>query len=141
MFCPNADCPDRKSSSEPSEFREEMTVCPFCGSHLVPVVEPSEHEEGLPEYPPKPRVAIDEEMEPVFETFDLTEAAVIKSLFDSAAIPYLAHHEEMYDAFRGLFAATVFNPLGRPIVFLVPTRMADQARQLLDEAEIPEDED
>ena len=141
MYCPNADCPERKSSNSPSEFRDEITVCPFCGSHLVPMLEPAEEEDGLPDYPPKPPVAVDEEMEPVFETFDLTEVAVIKSLFDGAAIPYLAQHEEMYDAFRGMFSATVFNPLGRPVVFLVPARMAEEARQLLVEAEIPEDEE
>ena len=75
----------------------------------------------------------------VFETVDPTEVAIIKSLFEGAGIPYVTQGEDLYDAFRGAFRGTVFSPLGRPVVFLVPARRATDARLLLEEAERPDE--
>ena len=73
----------------------------------------------------------EESLEVVLETMDATEVAIIKSLLEAVGIPYLARGEDRYDAFRGAFRGTVFNPLGRPVAFLVPASMAEEARLLL----------
>jgi hypothetical protein len=43
-------------------------------------------------------------------------------------------------AFRGAFRGTVFNPNGRPVVFLVPASMAEEVRMLLQGGALPEEE-
>jgi len=73
----------------------------------------------------------EESLEVVLETMDATEAAIIKSLLEAVGIPYLARGDDQYDAFRGAFRGLVFNPLGRPVAFLVPASMAEEARLLL----------
>src|SRR5215813_8558227 len=77
-----------------------------------------------------------ESFEVVLETIDPTEAAIVKSLLEGAGIPYLTRGEDQYDAFRGLFRGTVFSPQGRPVTFLVPSSMAEEARLLLTEGEL-----
>jgi len=81
----------------------------------------------------------EESLEVVLETLDPTEVAIIKSLLESAGIPYLIHGEDQYDAFRGAFRGTVFSPHGRPVAFLVPASMAEEARLLLKEGELPDE--
>jgi hypothetical protein len=81
----------------------------------------------------------EEPLEIVLETIDLTEVAVVKSLLEAADIPYLTRGEDQYDAFRGTFRGTVFNPRGRPVVFLVPASMAEEARQVLEGGELPDE--
>ena len=73
----------------------------------------------------------EESLEVVLETMDATEVAIVKSLLEAVVILYLARGEDQYDAFRGAFRGTVFNPLGRPVAFLVPASMAEEARLLL----------
>jgi putative signal transducing protein len=80
----------------------------------------------------------EEPLEIVLETMDATQVAIVKSLLEAAGIPYLTQAEDQYDAFRGAFRGTVFNPRGRPVTFLVPASMADEARLLLQEGELPE---
>jgi hypothetical protein len=79
----------------------------------------------------------DEALEVVFETIDPAEVAIIKSLLDSADILYMTRGEDQYDAFRGAFRGTVFNPSGRPVEFLVRASAADEVRLLL---EAPDDD-
>jgi len=43
-------------------------------------------------------------------------------------------------AFRGAFRGTVFNPNGRPVVFIVPASMAEEVRMLLQGGALPEEE-
>lgn len=81
----------------------------------------------------------EESLELVLETVDSTEVAVIKSLLEGAGIPYLTSGEDQYDAFRGAFRGTVFSPRGRPVAFLVPASMAEEARLLLQEGELPDE--
>jgi len=132
MFCPNDECPDLLNTGIRAEYREDLSACPFCGAALVHWVEekPPQPEE---EMPAPPRVADDEVLEPVFESSDLPEVMVIKTLLDDAGIPYLTRNEDLYDALRGAFRGGFLNPTGRPVVFLVPARLAEQARQLLEE--------
>ena len=80
----------------------------------------------------------DEPLEVVFETIDPAEAAIVKSLLDSAGIPYLTRGEDPYDAFRGAFRGTLFNPQGRPVVFLVCADSVDEVRLLLEEGKSEE---
>ena len=82
----------------------------------------------------------DEALEVVLETIDATEVAVVKTLFEEAGIPYLTRGEDQYDAFRGAFRGTVFNPRGRPVAFLVPAGMAADARLLLRREDLSGDE-
>ena len=72
--------------------------------------------------------------EVVLETMDPTEAAIVKSLLEAAGIPYLIRGEDQYDAFRGAFRGTVISSQGRPVTFLVPASMAEEARLLLQES-------
>ncbi len=81
----------------------------------------------------------EESLEVVLEAMDATEVAIIKSLLESAGIPYLTRGEDQYDAFRGAFRGTVFSSHGRPVTFLVPTSMAEEARLLLQERELPDE--
>jgi putative signal transducing protein len=81
-----------------------------------------------------------EPLEVVLETIDPTEVAVIKSLLEAAGIPYLTRGEDQYDAFRGAFRGTVFSSKGRPVAFLVPASMAEDARLLLQEGELPQED-
>jgi hypothetical protein len=84
-------------------------------------------------------------MEPVVEATDLTEVAVIQSLLEAADIPFIAHGEDRFSAFRGSFVGgSVFNLGARGVVFTVPSRLAEDARALLQEIEgprAPDDED
>jgi len=52
----------------------------------------------------------------------------------------LTRGEDQYDAFRGAFRGTVFNPNGRPVAFLVPASMVQEARILLKGGELPEED-
>lgn len=132
MFCPNDECPDFVGTKLRAEYRPDIAVCPYCGTTLV-AHRPAEAEPPQDGLPAKPRVGDDEVMEPVVEASDLAEIAVIKSLLDGAGIPYLALGEERFDAFRRLFAGgSLFNPRARGVVFVVPERMAEEARSLLE---------
>lgn len=135
MFCPNDECPDFRNTGLRSEYREDITTCPYCRTHLVaqPPADAPTMEDG---HPLKPRIADDEVMEPVIEATDLTEVAVIKSVLDGAGIPYIANGEQRFGAFRGAFVGgSIFNPSARGVIFTVPSRMAEEARSLLEEFE------
>ena len=73
----------------------------------------------------------EEPLEIVAETVNPAEVAIIKSLLESAAIPFLTRGEDQYDAFRGAFRGTVISSSGRPVTFLVPASVAEEARLLL----------
>jgi hypothetical protein len=81
----------------------------------------------------------EEPLEVVIETIDSTEVLIIKSLLEGAGIPFLTRGEDQYDAFRGAFRGTVFSPHGRPVAFLVPASMVEEARRLLQEGELPDE--
>ncbi|HYR87044.1 MAG TPA: DUF2007 domain-containing protein [Terriglobia bacterium] len=82
----------------------------------------------------------EESLEIVLETADPTEVAIIKSLLESAGIPYLTRGEDQYDAFRGALRGTVFSSRDRAVAFLVPASMAEEARLLLQAGELPDAE-
>ena len=78
-----------------------------------------------------PPMQNEESLEVILETIDPTEVAIVKSLLEAAGIQYLTRGEDQYDPFRGAFCGTVFSPLGRPVVFLVPASIAKEARLVL----------
>lgn len=135
MFCPNDECPDYLNTSLRSEYRDDMIRCPFCETPLV-VEPPPIGGPGDVNDPPKPRVGDDETMEPVLESTDLTEVAIIKSVLDSARIPFITQGEDQFGAFRATFlGGSIFNPRSRGVVFTVPSRFVEEARHLLEEFE------
>jgi hypothetical protein len=81
----------------------------------------------------------EEPLEVILETIDPTEVVIVKSLLEGEGIPYITRGEDQYDAFRGAFRGTVFSSRGRPVSFLVPASMAEEARLLLRKGEMPED--
>lgn len=141
MFCPNDECPDFVNTGLRSEYRDDIMRCPYCETPLVTTA-PLVAAPGSDDGPRKPRVGNDEAMEPVIEATDLTEVAVIKSVLDAAGIPYLAHGEQRFGAFRGAFVSgSILNPRSRGVVFTVPSRMAEEARVLLEEFDEETDEE
>lgn len=135
MFCPNDECPDFVNTGLRSEYRDDVMVCPYCGTTMISQrpVDPASETEGRID---PTRVADDEVMEPVIEANDLTEVAIIKSILEGAAIPFITQGENQFSAFRGAFAGgSIFNPRSRGVVFTVPARMAEEARTLLEELE------
>ena len=85
-----------------------------------------------------PSMQNEESLEVVLETVDPTEVAIVKSLLERAGILYFTRAEDQYDAFRGALRGTIFSARGRPVVFLVPASMAEEARMLLEAGEPPE---
>jgi len=135
MFCPNDDCPDYLATGLRAEYRDEVLVCPFCGTPLV-YERPSAAPVADVDLPAKPPVADDEELEPVIEATDPTEVPIIKSMLDAAGIPYLTRGEDPFNSFRGVFASgSIFHPRSSGVIFVVPSRMADEARTLLEALE------
>ena len=57
--------------------------------------------------------------------------AVFVPSFRKEWLPYIARGEDQYDAFRGAFRGTFFGPRGRPVTFLVPADLLEEARLLL----------
>jgi hypothetical protein len=140
MFCPNDECPDFLDTGLRSEYRQDVTICPYCATPLEAVESAAEPalEDG---HPPKPRIGDDEPMEPVIESMDLTEITVIKSVLDGAGIPYIAQGENRFGAFRGSFVSgSILSPGSRGVIFTVPSRMAEEARALLEVVEGEPDE-
>ena len=42
MFCPNDECPDFLTTGLRSEYRQDVTICPICATHLVAVASAAE---------------------------------------------------------------------------------------------------
>jgi len=141
VFCPNNECPDYLDTGLRAEYREDIAICPYCETPLVSFL-PEDPAPEPGELPTKPRVADDEPLEPVIEATDPTEVTIIKSILDGAAIPFITRGESQFSAFRGAFVSgSIFNPRGRGVIFAVPSRMADEARRLLEELESAVDDD
>jgi len=82
----------------------------------------------------------EEPLEVVIETVDPTEVVIIKSLLEGADIPFVTRGEDQYDAFRGAFRGTVISSRGRPVTFLVPASIAEEAKLLLlQRGELPDE--
>jgi len=146
MYCPNRDCPDFKDTGKPGEYREGISLCPYCGTALVaedPLrTAPPTREAGDPEpvtdcerFGAATAEPGGDELEPVFESSDPTEIPVVRSFLDAHGIPHVVVGEERFDAFRGSLSAFRFNPRAGVVAFMVPAEYAEIARALLADLE------
>lgn len=123
MYCANNKCPDFEATGKHGEYVAGMTTCPSCGEYLVDTLPPDD---------PVPR---DQghytDVEPVFETSDVSEALVVKSLLESEGIPYVTSGSQGFDAFRGWLSPKPYSQGARTTFFMVPTPLADSVRELL----------
>jgi hypothetical protein len=109
MFCPECR----------TEYREGYTRCAECDVDLVA------------ELPPEEQGMADMELEQVFETTDPTLLPVVKSVLESADIPYLLEGEEAFGMLPlgGGFFNAGHEALG--VEVHVPRERAEEARALL----------
>lgn len=146
MNCSNTKCPDFIATGRYGEYREGITVCPYCGEPLVeddPSLAAEIEDEGQASPPqddwggPRPPAGeVDfDQLEPIFETSDPTEVPVVRSFLDSEGIPHVVVGEERFDAFRGSLSPFRINPRAGRVVFLVPPPYSEIARELLAEIE------
>jgi hypothetical protein len=117
MFCPECR----------SEYRDGIDVCAECGAALV---------EALPE-----AAGPDPELDAVFTTADSTLLPIVKSVLDSAGIPYLVQGDETLGLFPlGRFGVGVSKRTLGAIV-RVPTDRLEEAKELLRGFEEPADQE
>lgn len=126
MFCVNPECPDLMATGSPGEYVDGITECPVCGAALV-----AEPEMGGDETGP----FSGEELEPVFQTHDSSEVPIVRSLLEGAGIPVHVEGMDRFDAARGGLSPFRFSDRGSRIVFSVPSRLAEDARALLEEVD------
>lgn len=142
MFCPNRDCPDFKATGRHGEYREGITTCPYCRTALVErdpsgLRQPTHGGSAPPEdatawdQASAPGKASSDDLEPVYETSDPSEVAVVRSFLDAQGIPHIVVGEEQFDAFRGSLSPLRFNPRAGSVTFMVAAPLADDARELL----------
>ncbi len=114
--------------------------CPECGAEYVPGVDrcadcdvPLVHELPGEDHEATP-------YETVFETSETDVIPVIKSLLQSADIPYRTEGEAMMNLFPSDLLGRVMSRPGAEVAFLVPADRVEEARELLTEQPIPEGE-
>jgi len=130
MYCINPECPDYVETGSPSEYVEGVEACPVCGAALVA---------ELPEQDDDAQLTSDD-VEPVFEVTEPTEIEVVKSVLNAAQIPFVIQGQDQLEAYRAGHAAFRFFPLSGAIRFCVPADRAEEARILLTENELPDEE-
>lgn len=141
MYCTNPECPDFTATGKHGEYRDGITVCPYCGEALQatpsgpqpPPDDPEARDRRGDELP----VGRHDDLEPVYETSDPTEIPVVRSFLDAQGIPHVVVGEERFGAFRGSLSPFRFNPRAGVAAFLVPAEHAEIARELLVEMEEP----
>ena len=117
MFCPECK----------SEYRDGIWKCAECGATLV---------ESLPQPPDA-----DAELVAAFTTADNTLLPVVKSVLDSAGIPYLVQGDETLGLFPlGRFGVGVSKRTLGAIV-RVPKDRLEEAKELLRGFEEPADQE
>lgn len=88
MYCPNPECPDRAATGRPGEYRDDMTVCPVCGSGLT-----RGSWEDLAARPPAPAERDDGSGAggagvELVRTTDVAEADAVIAALGEARVPY-----------------------------------------------------
>jgi hypothetical protein len=141
MYCNNTDCPDYLATGKHGEYRDGISVCPYCGEPLQAGPPEPDHTDAAghgPRMEHHPSPGADDvtgDLEPVFETSDPTEVPVVRSFLDAQGIPHVVIGEERFDTFRGALSPFRFNPRAGLVAFLVPSAYAEVARDLLQEME------
>jgi hypothetical protein len=141
VFCPNRECRDYQLTGFHADFVDGVTVCPTCGAALVELPDPDDrdfegddgYESGLDE---RPGLPID--VEPVIETSNSDEVPQIRALLDASWIPHIVLQEAQIGRLMAARPSFIYEALEGAFVFLVPTRLAEEARDVLAAIEDPE---
>jgi hypothetical protein len=150
MYCTNRGCPDFISTGIHGEYRDGISVCPYCGEALTDSLPDPVSEEGADDAAQDDQWSQRDtpfgdkkgrELEPVFETSDPTEVPIVRSFLDNNGIPHVVVGQERFDAFRGSLSPFRFNPRAGVVAFLVPVSLAETARDLLAAIEDPPEKD
>lgn len=122
-YCPNPECPYRKSVGHAAEYVDEATECSDCETALVSTP---------PEFARPPGMGWDE-MVPVMHVSDPALLPVVESLLKGAGIAHYIHGSNVQDLFGVGRMGTGFNVVaGQPTLFVDSSRV-EEARQLLQE--------
>jgi len=100
---------------------------------VVPKVRPDNFDSGIDEPPGLP---IDVEL--VIETSDSGEVSQIRSVLDASWIPQIVLQEAQLGRLMAARPKFIYEVLEGAFVFLVPTRLAEEARDVLAAFEDPE---
>ena len=104
------------------EYREGFTVCPECGSELVPALPPQNQEPSL-----TGRLVV------ASIVYDEITASILESKLQSAGIPYLRQYQAGGEVMRLYMGASFFG-----IELLVPEEMLDLASAILAPGPVPD---
>jgi hypothetical protein len=129
MYCPNPDCPDVQESGKAGEYREDIVVCPKCGTALVAEAPPPVPRPGLLGRAAAVSAAVEDEGLVVLAEFNSRQDAdLVVSLLAGSGIHATTSADDCGGIDPGLWLVT------RTQV-LVPEGEEDAARTLLEEAE------
>jgi hypothetical protein len=144
VFCANKKCRDYELTGFHAEFVDHITVCPTCGEPLISGPDPNTTESMVAENGDhtlsdgSPGAAPPMEVEPVLETADNIETEAARALLNSSWIPHLVVPWDQLGRLRDSQPQISYQPRRGALVFLVPTTLAEDAREVLavlDEAE------
>ena len=127
--CPNPECPDLLAHGRPGEYRDEIGVCPYCGTPLEwgPAPEPAaESRGGLP--PMEELRETDGELARIGHFTDQGEAELARGFLEAQGIPARIARDAAGGNRPGIGAIT-------GIRLLVPASLAAEAEALLAAAE------
>ena len=93
MYCPNPQCSDVERSGTPGEYRDEITVCPVCGSYLTArLPEWAMEQEGAAADQPRDSYEF-ERFVPVLSIRNRGLLPLVHSLLSSNGIRYFIQNE------------------------------------------------
>lgn len=113
MYCPKCK----------TEYSEGVPQCPTCGAALVDSSANAVEQE--------------EDLAPLFETSNVGLLMVVKSVLESAGIPYVVQGEEWAHVFPTGLSTGFFNPSAFAAVIKVRRKDLPDARKLLEESVPP----
>jgi len=133
MFCRNKSCRDYQLTGFHAEFVDGVTVCPTCGEDLVDSLDSDEVDDdaGGPSVWTGGRTPAPLDFEPVLETTNRVEIFTLRSLLDAAWIPHVVLEADQLGPLRDSQPLMTYEPADGAWVFLVPTELADEARDAL----------
>jgi len=123
--CPNPECLEKVHFGVSGEYRDDIELCPDCGTALVypsaPTTEEAHSEDDDVEYVLGGRIS------------NAAVTPVAKSLLDSAGIRYYVRNELEQEYFGRV--GMLFNSAVGPVEFWVDAEALEEAREVLDELE------
>jgi len=131
MFCPNAECPDRIADDRPGEYRQEIEICPICGTPLVTsLAEVDGYDELERTVGPPMRDRDGPPDRVVLRTSNIAEADMAASLLEDHGVPF--YRRTLALGGLGFGTGTAALGPGGEHLLLAPDGVADQAEQLID---------